>query len=158
MTVKMPIDPRTMPDGVVLVLNVRYAPQDGQRANPTIYSHAAIKMSGRWYLTGSRAPQDAGWGAVEAWLGRDNRELVRVEIATGARTIWPEPATVAVRNNPTVPHPMDSFPIVIPQKDVDPENCPHHPDDPGPGECPFNSCRNCGGYHCGWSCPDGYGD
>lgn len=113
MTVKLPIDPRTMPNGVVLVLNVRFTPQEDQRDNPTIYSHAAIKMSGRWYLTGSRAPQDAGWGAVEAWLGRDNRELVSVEIATGARTIWPEPVGVAVQNDLTRVHPMDSFPVVI---------------------------------------------
>jgi hypothetical protein len=94
-TVKLPIDPRTMPDGVILALSVRYAPEEGDRANPTIYTHAAIKSAGFWYLTGSRAPQAAGWGAVERWLERDRRELVRVEIATGSRSLWPEPVGAA---------------------------------------------------------------
>ena len=113
MTVKLPIDPRTMPDGVVLILNVRYAPQEDQRANPTIYSYAALKSHGFWYVTGSRAPQVAGWGAVEAWLERDNRELISVEIQTGTRTIWPEPVGVVAQEDLTRPHPMDSFPVVI---------------------------------------------
>lgn len=98
MTVKLPIDPRTVPDGVVLILSVRYAPREGDRVNPTIYQHAALKARGRWYLTGARAPQDAGWGGVEAWLKRDNRELVSVEIQTGTRTIWPEPVAMAERS------------------------------------------------------------
>jgi hypothetical protein len=85
------LNPRTMPDGVVLILNVRYRAEEGDRQNRKIYSHVALKADGFWYLTGSRAPQVAGWGAVENWLNRDNRELVSVEIQTGSRTIWPEP-------------------------------------------------------------------
>lgn len=97
MTVKLPIDPRTMPDGVVLILSVRFT-ADGSQRNPTIYQHAALKARGRWYLTGARAPHDAGWPAVEAWLRRDNRELVSIEIQTGTRTIWPEPVAMAVQD------------------------------------------------------------
>jgi hypothetical protein len=94
MTVKMTLDPRTMPDGVILALHVRYGAEEGDRPNPTIYTHAAVKSAGFWYLSGSRAPQIAGWGAVERWLEKDRRELVRVEILTRRRTIWPEPVAV----------------------------------------------------------------
>lgn len=79
---------RAMPDGALLVLNVRFRPKDGERANPRVYSHAALRAGGYWYLTGS-ALQGAGWGAIESWFRRNNRELVSVELATGARTIWP---------------------------------------------------------------------
>ena len=95
MTVKMPIDPRTMPDGVVLVLSVCYRPNEGEKPNPTIYEHAAIKSKGFWHLTGS-GPSAAGWGAVERWLERDNRELIRIEIQTGTKTIWPEAESTAM--------------------------------------------------------------
>jgi hypothetical protein len=91
MNVKMALDPRTMPDGVILALAVRYRPQEGDQPNPKVYTHAAVKSDGFWYLSGSRAPQIAGWGAVERWLERDNRELVRVEILTQPRSIWPVP-------------------------------------------------------------------
>ncbi len=91
MIVNVKPDFRVMPDGALLVLNVRFRPHDGEQANHKVYAHAALKAGGRWYVTGS-GPQGAGWGAVEAWLRRDNRELVSVQVATGARTIWPLPA------------------------------------------------------------------
>jgi len=91
----LPLNPRTMPDGVILILNVRYSSPDGP-VNGTIYSHAALKSGGFWYLTGSRAPQVAGWGAVERWLERDGRDLHSVKIMIGTKTIWPEPVEVAV--------------------------------------------------------------
>jgi hypothetical protein len=89
MTVNTTFDARSLPDGTLLVLNVRYQAHVDQRTDPTIYQHAAIKTRGRWWITGS-GPQDAGWGAVERWLSRDGRELVSVEVAT-TQTIWPEP-------------------------------------------------------------------
>jgi hypothetical protein len=113
MTVKMALDPRSMADGVILALHVRYRAEEGNQPNPTIYTHAAVKSAGFWYLSGSRAPQIAGWGAVERWLEKDRRELVRVEMLTRASTIYPVLVEAAVQNNLTVPHPMDSFPVVI---------------------------------------------
>jgi hypothetical protein len=96
MNVTMTLNPRTMPDGVILVLSVRYLPGEGETPNPRIYSHAALKSGGYWYVTGASGPHMASWSAIERWLGRDNRELVRIEMATGARTIWPEPVGEAV--------------------------------------------------------------
>lgn len=111
MTVKMSLPPRTMPDGVVLILNVRYKPsEEGDRVNPTIYAHAALKSRGYWYVTGS-GPQAAGWGAVESWLQRRGRELVSVEIQTGTRTIWPEPVEVAVQSPETRSTPWPDPPL-----------------------------------------------
>lgn len=98
MTVKMALEPRTMPNGTLLVLGIRYLPgsepggETRGRVNPTVYTYAALKTAGLWYLTGSgKVPTAAGWGAVERWLERDNRKLEFVEIATGSRRIWPEP-------------------------------------------------------------------
>lgn len=85
MTVNLPFDPRST-GNFLLVLNVRYEPQDGERGNPTVYAHAAIKTRGRWYVTGS-GPQDAGWSAVERWITRNNRTLVSVEVAT-TQMVW----------------------------------------------------------------------
>lgn len=90
MNVKMALNPRTMPDGVVLILSVRYENQTTDK----IWAHAALKSGGRWFLTGS-APNDAGWTAVENWLERDGRQLVRIEILTQARSIWPVPVAAA---------------------------------------------------------------
>jgi hypothetical protein len=107
MTVKMEIEPRTMPNGALLVIGIRYLPGSEPggdtrgRANPTIYSYAALKTGGLWYFTGAgKSPHAATWGAVEKWLARDNRQLVYVEVATGARTIYPVP--VAAAEEPTV--------------------------------------------------------
>jgi hypothetical protein len=88
MNVTMDLNPRTMADGSILVLSVRFRPEEDSPENPTVYAHVAIKARGFWYLTG-KAPQAAGWGAIEGWLRRENRELVKVEIVTQTSTIWP---------------------------------------------------------------------
>lgn len=93
-----------MPDGVILVFNVRYQKHVDQRTAPPVHPLAAIKSAGRWYVTGS-GPRAAGWGAIERWLERDNRELVSVEIATGARTIWPDPVETLALDDADSPHP-----------------------------------------------------
>jgi hypothetical protein len=116
MDVKMALDPRTMPDGVVLVLSVRYENQTTDK----VWTYAALKTGGRWFLTGN-APSDASWAAVERWLERDSRQLVRVEILTRALSIWPVPVAAASPDL-TKPHPMDSFAIVRPHPSV----CPLH--------------------------------
>lgn len=97
MTVKFlnDLDPRKMPNGVILVFSIRYAgDQPGGntrgRTNPKIYDYAMLKSGGLWYVTGAgQSPQAAGWGAVEKWLTRNGREVVRVEIVTGQTTIFP---------------------------------------------------------------------
>lgn len=86
-----------MPNGTVLVLSIRYRPTDEPggdtrgRAKPAVYTYAALKTGGLWYLTGSgRVPTAAGWGAVERWLARDNRELVSVDHMTRNVRLWDE--------------------------------------------------------------------
>lgn len=91
MTVTSPINPRTMPDGVILVFHIRYENQAERNPEAAqIYTYVLSKAGGLWYTSGAgQVPQAAGWGAVEKWLERDGRDLVRVEVVTGQRTIWP---------------------------------------------------------------------
>lgn len=112
MTVKfrtedMELDPRRMPTGTVLLFDIRYAGTDESarqitgrdtrgRTEPKTYAYAMVKAAGVWYVTGSgKVPTAAGWGAIERWLERDGREVVRVQIVTGAQSIWPKPVEVA---------------------------------------------------------------
>ena len=107
MTVKITPDPRIMPNGVVLLLGVRYDFTDRPggdtrgRTNPTVYTYAALKTAGVWYVTGSgKVPTAAGWGAVERWLERDGRVLVSVDVLGLPRRIWPEMLTAAKLDEP----------------------------------------------------------
>jgi hypothetical protein len=86
-----------MPNGTVLVLAVAYLPGDepgGEtrgRDKPVTYTYAALKTGGLWYLTGSgQVPTAAGWGAVERWLGRQNRKLVHVDHMIRNVRLWDE--------------------------------------------------------------------
>ena len=115
MSVTMTLDPRTMPDGVVLVLSVRYENQTSDK----VWTYAALKAGGRWFLTGANTPTDAGWAAVERWLERDNREMVRVEILTQSRSIWPVPVDAASPD-----------PIIVPEE-TEPEEPYYGDDSPG---------------------------
>jgi hypothetical protein len=84
MTVKLPMDPRKMRDGTILVFGISYP------RSVRIYSYALMKMNGQWYASGSgRVPQAAGWGAVERWLDSDGRKVEHVRMATGMTDIWP---------------------------------------------------------------------
>lgn len=69
------------------------------------------------------------------WLGQDGRVVKRIERMTGTEVVWSKPE---------------------PEKTPEPEEekCPHHPDYPGAGECWFDSCWSCGGYHCSWKCDE----
>lgn len=92
MDVKLPIDPRTMPDGTILVFHIRYLDEGGAPAGPT-YSYVLSKVAGSWYGTGTgRVPQAAGWRAVENWLDDPRRKVERVELVTSQQTIWPPEA------------------------------------------------------------------
>ena len=100
MNVKLAIDPRKAPDGVILVWHIQYDRQEGGSADPLTYTYVMLKAGGLWYVTGAgRVPVAAGWGAVEKWLGRDGRQPVRVELVTGQRTIWPEPVSADERDH-----------------------------------------------------------
>ena len=90
-------NPRQLPNGTVLVLGVRYLPYGsepgGGSLRPNVYTYAALKTAGLWYLTGSgRVPTAAGWGAVESWLARDNRQLLFVDqFPEAGERIWTMP-------------------------------------------------------------------
>ena len=108
MMVKFHLDGRKVPNGTVLVLGIRYeAEPDGDtrgRTNPKVYTYAALKAGGLWYLTGSgKVPTAAGWTAVQNWLARDGRVVEYVDVL-GARTrLWPEPP-----GKPTASRPVTS--------------------------------------------------
>jgi hypothetical protein len=79
------------PEGLVLVFGVRYAGSTSGR----VYTYAAMKAGGQWYMTGTgnRVPQGAGWTRIEQWLQSDGRSVVWVKAATVDQltTIWPAP-------------------------------------------------------------------
>jgi hypothetical protein len=60
------LDPRRMPNGVILIFSIRYAGENPGgdrrgRANPTVYDYAMLKSGGLWYVTGSgQSPQAEG--------------------------------------------------------------------------------------------------
>lgn len=102
MAAKITPDPRSMPNGSVLVLGIRYIGGESPggesrgRTNPTLYTYAALKAGGLWYLTGSgKVPTAAGWGAVERWLERDNRVLDSVWMMGLPHQIFPRPDPAA---------------------------------------------------------------
>lgn len=142
------MDPRKMPNGTVLFLGISYATaQVGDtrgRTEPKIYTYAALKQAGVWYFSGAgKVPQAAGWGAVERWLERDNRVLEWVKIVSALEDVYTRSPEVRLGQH------------LKELAAAEPGNCPHHPDDPGTGECHLDSCRD-RDNHCGWetSCLD----
>jgi len=108
---------RDLPNGTVLLMGISY-PGDIPDADatrgmtqPKVYTYALLKTGALWYVTGAgRVPQAAGWGAVERWLGKDDRNVEWVKAVTGTRTIWPvfpDPASEA---------------LLLPQEDPDLEH------------------------------------
>lgn len=96
MTVKFALDNSKVPNGTILVLGIRYeTPPDEDtrgRTQPKVYTYAAMKAGGLWYLTGAgKTPQAAGWTAVARWLERDGRVVDSVELVTTRSKIWPSP-------------------------------------------------------------------
>lgn len=110
-TSDMGFDPRKMPTGSILVLAVRYTDDEPTedtrgRTNPKVYEYAFIKAAGVWHGSGSgKVPQAAGWGAIERWLERDGRDLVRIDMVTGQTGIWPPIVETATNDCST--HVMD---------------------------------------------------
>lgn len=100
------LDDSRVPDGTVLLFGIRYVdPDNGQPVTSKVWTYAALKASGSWYLTGTgRVPQDAGWGAVARWLDDPTREVVSVRTVTRAVEVWPTPGEQPVE----VPRPDGS--------------------------------------------------
>lgn len=90
----------TIPNGTVLLMGIEYEGM-GQtdldttrgRQTPKVFTYAFLKAGNLWYATGGpRAPQAAGWGAVERWLAKDNRVVRWVRIVTETAALYPSPA------------------------------------------------------------------
>lgn len=77
-----------IPNGTVLLMGITYP---GSAAKE--FTYALLKAGGLWYVTGSgKVPTAAGWGAIERWLAKDNRQLNWVKAVTETAVIWPEVA------------------------------------------------------------------
>jgi hypothetical protein len=90
----MKFDGRSRPDGTVLMFGIAYP------NSPKVYTYVMVKAGGLWYVTGSgKVPSAAGWGAVEKWLERDDRQVQWIKAATDWADLWPE--AVQIVNWPT---------------------------------------------------------
>lgn len=84
-----------VPDGTVLLMGIRY---EGQTTDK-VWTYGLLKAGGLWYVTGgARAPQAAGWGAVNRWLERDGRIVLWVKVGTEWAGLYTAP--VAEETNP----------------------------------------------------------
>lgn len=80
------LDNAKIPNGTVLKMGISY-PGMGQtdldttrgRHTPKVFTYVFLKAGNLWYGTG-KAPQAAGWGAVNRWLDRDGRVVEWVEV------------------------------------------------------------------------------
>lgn len=78
-----------VPEGTVLLIGAQYRNSETGELHPKIWTYAALKVGGRWYLTGTgKVPQDAGWGAVKRWLASHGREVVWIKMATELETLY----------------------------------------------------------------------
>jgi hypothetical protein len=86
---------RKFPNGTVLVLGIRYDRQEDAQdtrgmAPPKVFTYAALKTGGLWYLTGSgQVPTAAGWPAVERWLEKHGRVVEWVRVAGSWDAVYP---------------------------------------------------------------------
>jgi hypothetical protein len=98
-TVKFKLDNRTVPDGTMLLMGIRYDQSAGAggypTGNPLIYTYALLKAKGLWYMTGGsgKVPTAAGWGAIERWLDRDGRVVEWVKVVTETLDLYPAPSS-----------------------------------------------------------------
>ena len=92
------VDSNSVPDNSVLLLGICYSPELAA-GKPTVYTYALLKAKGRWYTSGGKGPQAAGWLAVERWLERDGREVLWMDVVTATRRLWPTPEPEAACRN-----------------------------------------------------------
>lgn len=95
------LDSRKIPNGTVLLMGIGFQNVDDEpggdtrgRTNPRTYTYALLKAGGLWYVTGSgKAPQAAGWGAIERWLTKDGKVVEWVKVMTASTDLWPAPSS-----------------------------------------------------------------
>jgi hypothetical protein len=86
----MKFDARSALDNTVLMFGITY-PNSSKT-----YSYVMVKAGGLWYVTGSgKVPVAAGWGAIEKWLEREDRQVQWIKAATDWANLWPEPVNPA---------------------------------------------------------------
>lgn len=91
------LDDRRVPDGTVLTMGIEFegmgqtGPEKfvGYGPAPKIFTYTLLKAGGLWYVTGGKAPQAAGWGAIVRWLERDNKRVHWVRLANGWTDVFP---------------------------------------------------------------------
>lgn len=96
------LDNSKVPNGTVLTMGIEYEGM-GQtdldttrgRQTPKVFTYAFLKAGGLWYGTG-KAPQAAGWGAVNRWLERDNRVVKWVKVSTEWADVYEAPSSPEV--------------------------------------------------------------
>lgn len=85
------------PNSSMLLMGISYAGM-GQtdldttrgRQTPKVFTYAFLKAGNLWYATGGpKAPQAAGWAAVERWLEKDGRVVEWVKVVTQTADLWP---------------------------------------------------------------------
>jgi len=84
------------PNGTVLLLGITYpgltepfGDATRGRTQPKVFTYVLLKAGNLWYATGGpKAPQAAGWGAVERWLSREDRTVVWASVVTQTDRIY----------------------------------------------------------------------
>ncbi len=98
----MIFDTRKIPNGAVLLMGVSFTSGEPGgdtrgRTSPKVFTYTLLKAGGLWYVSGSgKSPQAAAWGAVERWLGKDNRVLEWIEVVTETTRVYPQTGTPAL--------------------------------------------------------------
>lgn len=94
------LDNTKVPNGTVILMGIRYEGSSDRtdldttrgRQTPKVFTYALLKAGGLWYATGGpKAPQAAGWGAVNRWLERDGRIVEWVKVGTEWADLYTAP-------------------------------------------------------------------
>lgn len=96
------LDNAKVPNNTVLTMGIEYEGM-GQtdldttrgRQTPKVFTYVFLKAGGLWYGSG-KAPQAAGWGAINRWLERDGRRVRWVRAATAWATVYGEESSSPV--------------------------------------------------------------
>lgn len=73
-----------VPDGTILLAGITFDSMPSKT-----WTYALMKAGGRWYTSGTgKSPQDAGWGAINRWLNRENTRVEWISAVTETEVIW----------------------------------------------------------------------
>jgi hypothetical protein len=53
-----------------------------------LYTYAATKTEGLWYVTGDRSPNGVDWAALTAWMGLGVTEVYKIAPGRAAKVTW----------------------------------------------------------------------